>query len=70
MTEQQREELKQLHWMHRPKCGMEMKTILLNDVEVDKCFICGRFYLDEGELEKVAGRPSEFFKTVKDGFTV
>ena len=68
MTQRQRDELKQLHWMHCPKCGMEMKTILLNGVEVDKCFACGGLYLDEGELEKVSGRPGEFFEAVKDVF--
>jgi len=64
----ERERLKALHWMRCPKCGMEMKTIKLNQVDIDKCFSCGGIYLDDGELEKVSGRPTEFFKQMKNVF--
>ncbi|RLB58915.1 MAG: hypothetical protein DRI34_03470 [Deltaproteobacteria bacterium] len=68
MSQEERKQLQQLHWMHCPKCGMEMKTILLNEVEVDKCFSCGGIYLDEGELEKVSGRSSHFFQAMEETF--
>lgn len=54
LEEQQREELKKLHWMHCPKCGMELQTIRYRDIEVDRCFNCSGTWLDQGELEKVA----------------
>ena len=53
-TEQaEREELKQLHWMRCPKCGMELAEIAYRGVRVDACFACGGMYLDYGEVEKI-----------------
>lgn len=49
-----REELKRLHWMHCPKCGMELTEIEYRGIHVDKCFACGGVYLDDGELEEIA----------------
>jgi uncharacterized protein len=68
MNAAEREKLKDLHWMHCPKCGFKMKTILVNEVEIDKCFNCGGLYFDDGELEKVSGRADKFFKTVDEVF--
>lgn len=52
---QQREELKKLHWMRCPKCGMELQTITHQKIEIDRCFSCNGTWLDAGELEKIAG---------------
>lgn len=68
MDDAERKELKELHWMHCPKCGMKMKTIKINEVEIDKCFSCGGLYFDDGELEKVSGRADNFFTSVNDVF--
>ncbi len=68
MDNEEREKLKGVHWMHCPKCGMKMKTIQINEIEIDKCFSCGGLYFDEGELEKVSGRTETFFDTVNDVF--
>lgn len=59
---QEKERLKQLHWMHCPKCGMELHPILFKGVTIDKCFGCNGVFLDDGELEKVAGGESGFMK--------
>ncbi len=61
-------EIKEIHFMHCPKCGMEMKTIKINNVDVDKCFSCGGLFFDDGELEKVTRRASKFFKSVDSVF--
>lgn len=50
---QEREKLKALHWMHCPKCGVEMATTSMHQVEVELCPGCGGIYLDAGELDKV-----------------
>jgi hypothetical protein len=55
LAEQQKQELKDRHWMHCPKCGMELQTVKYRDIEVDRCFSCNGTWLDQGELEKVAG---------------
>jgi hypothetical protein len=51
---QQKEELKKLHFMHCPKCGMELHTITYRGVDIDRCFNCGGHFLEAGELEKLA----------------
>ncbi len=45
--------LKELHWMHCPKCGLQMQEVKLRGVEVDVCFSCNGVFLDQGELEKI-----------------
>lgn len=44
---------KEMHWMHCPKCGMELTEIEYRDVQVDNCFSCGGMFLDVGEVEKI-----------------
>ena len=68
MADEEKKSLKDLHWMHCPKCGMKMNTININNVEIDKCFSCGGLYFDDGELEKVTGRESNFFEGLKSVF--
>jgi hypothetical protein len=68
MAEEDRKKLKELHYMHCPKCGMKMQEISLNQVAIDKCFACGGLYFDAGELEKVSGREANFFKSMGDVF--
>jgi len=45
--------LKELHWMHCPKCGMDMEEVEFRSVKVDTCFHCDGMFLDSGELEKI-----------------
>jgi Zn-finger nucleic acid-binding protein len=59
LQEKQREELRAMHWMHCPKCGMELQTISFRDVEIDRCFNCNGVWLDDGELEKLASHEKE-----------
>ena len=54
LAEQRKKELKQLHWMRCPKCGLELQAIQYQDIEVDRCFSCDGTWLDQGELEKIA----------------
>jgi uncharacterized protein len=57
---EEREKMKRLHWMHCPKCGMELKRIEFKDIQIDRCFNCHGTWLDEGELEAVAGKEPGF----------
>lgn len=45
--------LKDLHYMHCPKCGLQMHEMRLRGVDVDVCFSCNGVFLDQGELEKL-----------------
>jgi len=53
LAQAQKEEMKQLHWMRCPKCGMELQTIQFRGVDIDRCFSCGVTVFDAGELEKI-----------------
>jgi hypothetical protein len=59
MREKERDELKQLHWMHCPKCGLDLQTVSLRGVAIDRCFHCDGTWLDAGELEKLGAHESE-----------
>lgn len=65
----EREELKKKHWMHCPKCGMEMVELTFEGVQIDKCSHCLGIYLDDGELNQLLeakpgmiGRFAKLFK--------
>lgn len=65
LAEGERERLKELHWMRCAKCGAELQEVEFRSVKVDKCFSCGGVYLDDGELEQLAGRPGWFDSMLK-----
>ena len=64
LEEAERERLKEKHWFRCAKCGMTMETIVFRGVEVERCFGCGGTYLDQGELEKLAGKESTALKSI------
>ncbi len=59
LEEEEREKLKELHYMHCPKCGQKMDVLTYRNVEIDRCFACGYTGLDDGELEELAGEEEE-----------
>ncbi len=60
----EREKLKQLHYMHCPKCGMQLDTVSFKGLKVERCFHCGGNWLDAGELEQLAGKEHGFLHDV------
>jgi len=53
MAAQQREDLKKLHFMKCPKCGMDLQAVQRGDIEIDTCFNCHGVFLDSGELQRL-----------------
>jgi hypothetical protein len=51
-TEKKR--LKELHYMHCPKCGMKLIEINYKNIQVDKCSSCEGIWLDAGELDSIS----------------
>ena len=51
MKKEERKELKEKHWMHCPKCGMEMVEIEFEGIKVDKCSECLGIFFDNGEVD-------------------
>ena len=56
MAQGEKERLKELHWMHCPKCGQDLVPVKLHGVEVDRCPACDGLWLDAGELGQVLQR--------------
>lgn len=65
LEKQKREELKQLHYMKCPKCGMDLQTLKQGTVEVDTCFNCKGVWLDAGELEQILESEARSGKVMK-----
>ncbi|HEY5609916.1 MAG TPA: zf-TFIIB domain-containing protein [Thermoanaerobaculia bacterium] len=53
MAEGERQKLKELHYMKCPKCGMDLHTIEVEKVSVDRCVSCNGTWFDAGEMEEL-----------------
>ena len=51
MAELEKQQRKELHFMHCPKCGMKLIEVDYKSLKVDRCSACGGLWLDAGELE-------------------
>ena len=50
----EKQRLKELHFMRCPKCGMKLIEINYKNIEVDKCSGCDGIWLDAGEMETLS----------------
>lgn len=64
VAEEERDELKKLHYMRCPKCGMALEEIAFRGILVDKCFSCHGVYFDRGEIEKLLGEDGTWHKVL------
>ena len=53
MAAEEKERLKQLHFMKCPKCGMDLTTIEFQGISIDKCPNCNGTFFDAGEVEQL-----------------
>ena len=53
MDEAEKQRLKELHWLHCPKCGQKLDQERYGNVEVDVCPACKGLWLDANELETI-----------------
>lgn len=51
MATEEKQKLKDLHYMKCPKCGMDLHTMELHGVKIDQCPSCNGMWLDAGELD-------------------
>lgn len=51
MAEGEKQKLKDLHYMKCPKCGMDLHTIQVEGIAVDRCVSCNGTWFDAGEME-------------------
>lgn len=55
IVEEQRQNTKEICHMKCPKCGGDLKEVVFRGIKIDKCNSCNGVWLDNGELEKLAG---------------
>ena len=46
--------LRELHFMHCPKCGLKMHEVRIRGLDVDVCFSCGGVFLEKAEIDVIA----------------
>ena len=51
-----------------PICNIDMKTIMVKEVEIDKCPKCEGVWLDKGELDDLAEKESKTTKSESSDF--
>ena len=55
----QRRRLKELHYLHCPKCGHDMKGEKSRGITIERCGFCEGVFFDAGELELLFGKRDE-----------
>ncbi|MDD5205774.1 MAG: zf-TFIIB domain-containing protein [Desulfobacterales bacterium] len=55
LAAEEKKRLQELHFMHCPKCGMELIEISHKGISVDKCPSCEGVWLDSGDLNMAWG---------------
>lgn len=61
---EERQRLKDLHFMKCPKCGHDMKEETLDGVSIDRCGFCEGIYFDAGEIEDLMLKKIEDRKSI------
>jgi hypothetical protein len=61
---EQRQRLKDLHFMKCPKCGHDMKEEEFDGVSIDRCSFCEGIYFDAGEIEDLMLKKLEERKSI------
>jgi hypothetical protein len=54
VSKEQREKLRELHFMKCPKCGTELIEIDFKGMKIDECSSCRGMWLDAGEFDALA----------------
>jgi hypothetical protein len=68
MAVEEKQKLKDLHYMKCPKCGMDLGTIEYKGIKVDTCGACHGTWFDAGELDQVLAQEQGFFGKMRSIF--
>ena len=68
MLEDERNSLKELHYMRCPKCGIQLVEIDYKGIKIDKCTECNGVWLDHGELETIVNLDKSVISRLLSGF--
>ena len=65
MAEEEKKRLKELHYLHCPKCGNSLEETVMDEVTVDICPACHGVWLDDGELTKITETKSGVLNSLR-----
>jgi len=65
MADEEKKRLKELHYLHCPKCGNHLESTVMDDVTVDICPACHGVWLDDGELAKLTAAKSGVLQSLR-----
>jgi hypothetical protein len=65
MAEAEKTRLKELHYLHCPKCGNSLEETVMDEVTVDICPACHGVWLDDGELAKLTETKSGVLQSLR-----
>ncbi len=60
LVEDEKKQLRDLHFRHCPKCGMSLIETGFRGVKVDKCSACEGIWLDAGEINQILSKEEGF----------
>ncbi|MBI3933494.1 MAG: zf-TFIIB domain-containing protein [Acidobacteria bacterium] len=65
MAENEKQRLRELHYLHCPKCGTKLHQEVMESVTVDICPACHGVWLDDGELTKLTEAKPGVLKSLR-----
>ena len=68
MADEEKQRLKELHYLHCPKCGNTLEETVMDEVTVDICASCHGIWLDDGELAKLTETKSGVLQSLRGLF--
>lgn len=68
MAEEEKKQLRELHHMRCPKCGMELAHFDLHGIELDRCVSCHGTWFDAGEVDELLEKEQGVVKRVMSFF--
>jgi uncharacterized protein len=67
-SKEERENLKELHFMKCPKCGMDLIELDFKGMKIDECSACRGMWLDAGEFHALAKIEKPVLERLLDAF--
>lgn len=55
ILEEHKQNIQSICYMKCPKCGGDLNEVVFRGIKIDRCLSCNGVWLDDGELEKLAG---------------
>lgn len=67
-AEKAEQALRDVHYMHCPKCGNALKEEVFQSIKIDRCTVCAGVWLDNGELEQISKSKGAWLSSFVDTF--